>query len=196
MGPNGEAAVVGFNDSVDSCRTLRPMATSLRTRSRTLARGRRDRSSTMRWQWAWRCSVDVRKQRRTSRAERVLMILSEATDVGSDAKLGEVLRSAQLANVTMYSVGLSPRAPSYKPSPKTRVRSLAAGHVSASTTAGNAANAYQRSEPLRQYDILAALSGLCSTFTIRLRTTPWSWQQRLRAARTFPRSRTARSKRP
>jgi VWFA-related protein len=38
---------------------------------------------------------------------RVLFIMSEATDVGSAAKLGEVLRHAQLANVTIYSVGLS-----------------------------------------------------------------------------------------
>src|SRR5713101_10177313 len=38
---------------------------------------------------------------------RVLMILSEAIDAGSEAKLGEVLRKAQLASVTIYSVGLS-----------------------------------------------------------------------------------------
>jgi VWFA-related protein len=38
---------------------------------------------------------------------RVLMVVSEATDAGSEAKLGEVLRQAQLANVTIYSVGLS-----------------------------------------------------------------------------------------
>jgi VWFA-related protein len=35
------------------------------------------------------------------------MILAEATDVGSSAKLGEVLRKAQLANITIYGVGLS-----------------------------------------------------------------------------------------
>jgi VWFA-related protein len=33
--------------------------------------------------------------------------MSEATDVGSATKLGEVLRQAQLANITIYSVGLS-----------------------------------------------------------------------------------------
>src|SRR5207237_9140120 len=38
---------------------------------------------------------------------RVLMILSEATDAGSEAKLGEVLRRAQLVNVKIYCVGLS-----------------------------------------------------------------------------------------
>ena len=38
---------------------------------------------------------------------RVLLILSEALDTGSDSPLGEVLRRAQLENVTIFSVGLS-----------------------------------------------------------------------------------------
>src|SRR5208282_5210593 len=38
---------------------------------------------------------------------RILMILAEATDLGSTAKLSEVLRRAQLSNITIYSVGLS-----------------------------------------------------------------------------------------
>jgi len=46
-------------------------------------------------------AVDVAGRR------RVMLILSEATDAGSGAKLGEVLRHAQLANITVYSVGLS-----------------------------------------------------------------------------------------
>jgi VWFA-related protein len=36
-----------------------------------------------------------------------MLVMAEAHDEGSDAKLGEVLRQAQLANVTIYSVGLS-----------------------------------------------------------------------------------------
>jgi VWFA-related protein len=46
------------------------------------------------------------------------MILSEATDVGSEAKLGEVLRQAQLANVTIYSVGLSTTRAELQAKPK------------------------------------------------------------------------------
>ena len=38
---------------------------------------------------------------------RVMLVMSETVDAGSEAKLGEVLRKAQLANVTIYSVGLS-----------------------------------------------------------------------------------------
>jgi len=49
---------------------------------------------------------------------RVLMIVSEATDVGSEAKLGEGLRQAQLANVTIYSVGLSTTRAELQAKPK------------------------------------------------------------------------------
>src|SRR5205807_9880087 len=52
---------------------------------------------------------------------RVLMILSEATDGehrGSKVELGEVLRQAQLANVTIYSVGLSTTRAELQAKPK------------------------------------------------------------------------------
>jgi VWFA-related protein len=38
---------------------------------------------------------------------RIMVVLGEAQDTGSENRLGEVLRSAQLANVTIYSIGLS-----------------------------------------------------------------------------------------
>jgi VWFA-related protein len=38
---------------------------------------------------------------------RVLLILSESLDNGSVARLGEILRRAQLENITIFSVGLS-----------------------------------------------------------------------------------------
>jgi VWFA-related protein len=37
----------------------------------------------------------------------VLLVVSEALDIGSESKLGEVLRRAQLENITIFSVGLS-----------------------------------------------------------------------------------------
>jgi VWFA-related protein len=46
------------------------------------------------------------------------MVLAEATDDGSTAKLGEVLRQAQLANVTIYSVGLSTTSAELRAKPK------------------------------------------------------------------------------
>jgi VWFA-related protein len=38
---------------------------------------------------------------------RIMVVLGEAQDTGSESRLGEVLRSAQLANVTIYAIGLS-----------------------------------------------------------------------------------------
>ena len=58
---------------------------------------------------------------------RIMVVLGEAQDTGSESRLGEVLRSAQLANVTIYSIGLStamadlrappppPNTPNYPP---------------------------------------------------------------------------------
>jgi Ca-activated chloride channel family protein len=38
---------------------------------------------------------------------RIMLVIGESQDTGSESRLGEVLRQAQLANVTIYSVGLS-----------------------------------------------------------------------------------------
>lgn len=38
---------------------------------------------------------------------RVMLVIGEAHDAGSELKLGEVLRRAQLANITIYAVGIS-----------------------------------------------------------------------------------------
>jgi VWFA-related protein len=46
-------------------------------------------------------------EKRPSVQRRILVVLGEAQDTGSESRLGEVLRSAQLANVTIYSIGLS-----------------------------------------------------------------------------------------
>src|SRR6201984_2481244 len=46
-------------------------------------------------------------EKRPSVQRRILVVLGEAQDTGSESRLGEVVRSAQLANVTIYSIGLS-----------------------------------------------------------------------------------------
>src|SRR5580700_6401133 len=38
---------------------------------------------------------------------RIMLVVGESQDTGSESRLGEVLRQAQLANVTIYSIGLS-----------------------------------------------------------------------------------------
>jgi len=108
MGPNGEAAVVGFNDSVDKLQdftTSHDAVEKVFTKLNTATRGSKLYD-------AMAVGVEMLSGRSLGTTEtpgrrRVMLILSEATDVGSDTKLGAVLRLAQLSNVTIYSVGLS-----------------------------------------------------------------------------------------
>ena len=50
--------------------------------------------------------------------KRTILLVSEAVDTGSETKLGAVLREAQLANITIYSVGLSTTAAMMRSDPK------------------------------------------------------------------------------
>ena len=108
MGPTGEAAVVGFNDSIDK---LQDFTTNGDLIENTISRLGAGTSGSKLYD-AMAVGVEMLSGRPQSTADnpgrrRVLMILSEATDAGSEAKLGAVLQQAQLANVTIYSVGLS-----------------------------------------------------------------------------------------
>src|SRR5260370_34771908 len=49
---------------------------------------------------------------------RVMLVIAEAQDSGSEEKLGEVLRRAQLANVTIYTVGISSMKADLKKKPE------------------------------------------------------------------------------
>jgi len=108
MGPSGEAAVVSFNDSVDKLQDFTTNSDLIENTTSQLAAG----TSGSKLYDAMAVGVEMLSGRPLGTAERpgrrrVLLIVAEATDVGSETKLGEVLRQAQLANVTIYSVGLS-----------------------------------------------------------------------------------------
>ena len=108
MGSTGEAAVVGFNDGVDKLQDFTASGDLIESTIAHLAEG----TSGSKLYDAMSVGVEMLTGRPQATADkpgrrRVLMMLSEATDAGSEAKLGEVLRQAQLANVTIYSVGLS-----------------------------------------------------------------------------------------
>jgi VWFA-related protein len=109
MGPEGEAAVVGFNDAVDKLQDFTSDGDSIETVVTQLQSG----TSGSRLYDAMAVGVDMLSGRlpqptaENPGRRRLLLIMSESVDVGSEAKLGEVLRKAQLANVTIYSVGLS-----------------------------------------------------------------------------------------
>jgi VWFA-related protein len=119
MGPTGEAAVVGFNDSIDK---LQDFTTNSDLIENTIAHLGPGTSGSKLYD-AMALGVEMLSGRPQATADkpgrrRVLMILSEATDAGSEAKLGEALRQAQLANVTIYSVGLSTTRAELQAKPK------------------------------------------------------------------------------
>ena len=108
MGPSGEAAIVGFNDSIDKLQDFTTSGDLIESTVANLAVG----TSGSRLYDAMAVGVEMLSERPQATVEkpgrrRVLLILSEAADDGSTKKLGEVLRQAQLSNVTIYSVGLS-----------------------------------------------------------------------------------------
>lgn len=107
-GPTGDTAIVGFNDSVDKLLDFTANADAV---ERTMSR-LREGTSGMKLYDAMALGVEMLSARPEVSAtdlghRRVMLVMAEAHDEGSDAKLGEVLRQAQLANVTIYSVGLS-----------------------------------------------------------------------------------------
>jgi len=119
VGPNGEAAVVAFNDSVDK---LQDFTTNSDLIENTIAHLEEGTSGSRLYD-AMAVGVEMLSGRPQGTAEkpgrrRVLLIVAEATDAGSEAKLGEVLRQAQLANVTIYSVGLSTTRAELQAKPK------------------------------------------------------------------------------
>jgi VWFA-related protein len=119
MGPTGDAAVVGFNDSVDKLQDFTANADLIENTIAHLGEG----TSGSKLYDAMAVGVEMLSGRPQTTPDkpgrrRVLMILSEATDAGSAARLGEVLRQAQLANVTIYSVGLSTTRAEFQAKPK------------------------------------------------------------------------------
>jgi len=122
MGPTGEAAVVGFNDSLDKLQDFTTNGDLIENTIAHLAEG----TSGSKLYDAMALGVEMLSGRPLGTPDkpgrrRVLMILSEATDGehrGSKVELGEVLRQAQLANVTIYSVGLSTTRAELQATPK------------------------------------------------------------------------------
>jgi VWFA-related protein len=110
MGPDGEAAVVGFNDSVDKLADFTGNHDVIQNTVNKLKAG----TEGSRLFDAMAVGVEMLSSRPQPRPtedapgrRRVMVIVSEAADRGSETRLGAVLRQAQLSNVTIYSIGLS-----------------------------------------------------------------------------------------
>jgi VWFA-related protein len=107
-GPTGEGAVVAYDDDVTTLLDFTNDADAMDKTIRTLPEG----------SWGTRLFDAMSKavEMLSARPEvsatdlghrRVMLVIGEAHDSGSEAKLGEVLRRAQLANITIYAVGIS-----------------------------------------------------------------------------------------
>lgn len=105
MGKTAEAAVLGYNDEVDVLEPFTMEPDDVQNALNRLQAG----YSGMRLYDAMARGIGMLEDRPPTR-RRVLMVIGEAQDSGSENKLGGVLRRAQLANVTIYSVGLSTTA--------------------------------------------------------------------------------------
>jgi len=107
-GPTGEAAVVAYDDQVSTLLDFTDSGDELEKAISTMEQG----------SWGTRLfdAMDRAVNLLSRRPEvsetdlghrRVMLVIGEAHDSGSEEKLGEVLRRAQLANVAIYAVGIS-----------------------------------------------------------------------------------------
>jgi VWFA-related protein len=109
IGPQDEAAVVGFNDSVD---TLLDFTTS---RDKVLDTMNQLQAGTAHARLFDAMATGIEMLSRLQpqptadlpERRRVMVIMSEVTDVGSETNFSAVLKRAQLSNVVIYSLGIS-----------------------------------------------------------------------------------------
>lgn len=118
MGPTGEAAVLKFDDSVDTLVDFTGNADKVEKTVESIRTG----TSGAKLYDALSAAVEMLTSRPESSADggrrRVILAMSEAVDTGSAHPLGEVLHAAQRANVTIYSVGLSTTAAELRAQPR------------------------------------------------------------------------------
>jgi VWFA-related protein len=105
MAQTADVAVLGYDDKVDVLEPFTMDPDEVQKAINHLQPG----FSGMRLYDAMARGIGMLDDRPTMR-RRILMVIGEAQDSGSENKLGAVLRRAQLANVTIYSVGLSTTA--------------------------------------------------------------------------------------
>ena len=105
MAQTAEAAVVGFNDEIDLLSPFTPDQEQIQLAINNLEEG----TSGIRLYDGLERGVQLLKEQPENR-RRIIVAISESADAGSELKLGEVLRQAQLSNITIYTIGLSSTA--------------------------------------------------------------------------------------
>jgi len=102
MALTSEAAILGFDDTVDLLQKFTTDPDSIQATINHLRTG----TAGTRLYDAMARGISLLEEQPTVR-RRIMVVVAEAQDRGSENKLGGVLRQAQLANVTIYSIGLS-----------------------------------------------------------------------------------------
>ena len=112
IGPSGDAAVLGYDDAVEH---LLPF-TADRDKIENTIKSLKPGNSGARLYDALSTAVGLLRDRPPAR-RRVIIVVGEARDSGSEEKLGAVLREAQLSNIVIYTVGLSSTAAALRSPP-------------------------------------------------------------------------------
>jgi len=105
VGPSGEAAVLSYDNSVNH---LLPFSTDNDKIEKTIANLKPGNSGAKLYD-ALSSAVGLLRDRPAGQ-RRAIVVVGEASDTGSEERLGRVLREAQLSNIVIYSVGLSTTA--------------------------------------------------------------------------------------
>jgi len=105
VGPSGEAAVLSYDNSVN---TLLPFSTDNDKIEKTIADLKVGNSGAKLYD-ALASAVGLLRGRPAGQ-RRAVVVVGEASDSGSEQRLGRILRDAQLSNIVIYSVGLSTTA--------------------------------------------------------------------------------------
>jgi VWFA-related protein len=112
VGPSGEVAILSYDYGIGRLLSFTMDHDKIEKTVSSLKAG----NSGLRLYDALSQAVELLSDRRTER-RRAIIVVGEASDGGSEEELGEVLRQAQLANVVIYSVGLSPMAAALRAEP-------------------------------------------------------------------------------
>jgi VWFA-related protein len=105
MGQTAEAAVLGYDDTIDLLESFTTDVDDVQKTINDLKVGTAGR----RLYDAMSRGISMLEARPPVR-RRILLVIGEARDTGSENQLGAILRHAQLANVTVCAVGLSSTA--------------------------------------------------------------------------------------
>lgn len=105
MAQTSQAAVLGYDDTVDLLQSFTTDVDAVQRTINNLPNG----SSGMHLYDAMARGIQLLGDQPAVR-RRVIVVIGEAQDAGSENQLGHVLRRAQLTNVTIYSIGLSTTA--------------------------------------------------------------------------------------